>query len=105
MELHELRKQVLKPETILAIDIGVEILGARVQSGLTQAKLAKLLKTKQPSIARAERGRVMASWRLLSRIAQKTNHDIIFHLLPKPPKGVSFVSGPTTQTVTISPLH
>ena len=67
----------------LAIDVGLEILCARLDADLTQTQLAKKLGTKQPSVARVERGRVLASIPFLSRIAKATNHTLVISLLPK----------------------
>ena len=42
----------------------------RIEKGLTQEKLAKLMGTKQPSIARAERGSSRPSHLFLQKLAQ-----------------------------------
>ena len=67
----------------IAIDVGLEIRCARLDADLTQTQLAKRLGTKQPSGARAERGRVLASIPFLARIAKATDHTLVITLLPK----------------------
>lgn len=69
----------------LQIDVGLEILDARIAAGLTQTRLARKTKTKQPSIARAERGRVMPSAALLHKIAKATGRVLIITLAPPNP--------------------
>ena len=49
---------------------------ARVRSGLSQAQLAKKLKTTQSTIARLESGRGMPSTRTLGRFAKATGHRL-----------------------------
>ncbi len=60
----------------LALNIGVEIMVARKERGLTQAQLARLLKTKQPSIARIEKGDSLPSLRFLSDISDFLNKKL-----------------------------
>lgn len=72
-----LKEKVANSSRELAIDIGAEIKLARIKAGFTQTKLAKLMGTKQPSIARAERGKVMPSLGLLLRIAKACNKGIV----------------------------
>lgn len=56
-------------KTDLAFEIGQMVIEARIIKGITQAKLAKLVKTKQPSIARLEKGNYLPSLSFLKRIA------------------------------------
>ena len=49
---------------------------ARVRSGLSQAELAKRMKTTQSTIARLESGRGMPSTRTLGRFAKATGHRL-----------------------------
>jgi transcriptional regulator with XRE-family HTH domain len=49
---------------------------ARARSGLTQAQLAKRMKTTQSTVARLESGRGQPSTRTLQRFAQATGHKL-----------------------------
>ena len=49
---------------------------ARTRSGLSQAELAKRMKTTQSTIARLESGRGMPSTRTLGRFAKATGHRL-----------------------------
>jgi ribosome-binding protein aMBF1 (putative translation factor) len=49
---------------------------ARQRAGLSQAQLAKRMKTTQSTIARLESGRWLPSTRTLSRFAQATGHRL-----------------------------
>lgn len=49
---------------------------ARARSGLSQAQLAKRMKTTQSTIARLESGRGLPSTRTLSRFAKATGHRL-----------------------------
>lgn len=87
----------------LKIDIGLQILELRIMHGLTQERLAQLIGTEQPSIARAERGAVMPSITLLYKIATalKTRlipprfesvvvNELRYHSIPAPVKNENF---------------
>ncbi len=69
----------------LAFEIGLLIMKARIRKGLTQEKLAQLIKTKQSSIARAENGSSLPSLSFLVKIAQalKTYLIVNFGFLEK----------------------
>jgi len=67
----------------IAIDVGLEILCARLDADLTQTQLAKKMGTKQSGVARVERGRVLASIPFLSRVSKATDHTLVITLLPK----------------------
>jgi len=54
----------------LAFEIGEMLIEARILKGITQSELAKLLKTKQPSIARAENGEHLPSLSFLQKVAK-----------------------------------
>ena len=58
----------LEPE----FELAHALITARVSAGLTQAQLAKRMKTTQSVVARPEGGRVHPSTRTLGRIAQAT---------------------------------
>jgi transcriptional regulator with XRE-family HTH domain len=49
---------------------------ARARSGLTQAQLAKRMKTTQSTVARLESGRGQPSTRTLQRFAKATGHKL-----------------------------
>ena len=53
-----------------------EVARARLRSGLSQAELAKRMKTTQSAIARLESGRAKPSTRTLQRFAQATGHRL-----------------------------
>jgi transcriptional regulator with XRE-family HTH domain len=61
----------------------------RLRSGLTQAQLAKRMKTTQSTVARLESGRGKPSTRTLARFAKATGHrlKISFEPLKKPETG------------------
>jgi transcriptional regulator with XRE-family HTH domain len=58
------------------------IMHARSRAGLTQAQLAKRMKTTQTAIARLESGRVKPSTRTLERLAKATGHRLIIDFEP-----------------------
>jgi ribosome-binding protein aMBF1 (putative translation factor) len=53
-----------------------EVAKARARSGLSQAELAKRMKTTQSAVARLESGRSMPSTRTLGRFAKATGHRL-----------------------------
>jgi transcriptional regulator with XRE-family HTH domain len=53
-----------------------EVARARMRAGLSQAQLAKRMKTTQSTIARLESGRGQPSTRTLSRFAKATGHRL-----------------------------
>lgn len=53
-----------------------EVAKARLRSGLSQAELARRMKTTQSTIARLESGRGRPSTRTLSRFAKATGHRL-----------------------------
>jgi transcriptional regulator with XRE-family HTH domain len=58
------------------------IVHARNRAGLTQAQLAKRMKTTQTAIARLESGRVKPSTRTLANLAKATGHRLVIHFQP-----------------------
>jgi transcriptional regulator with XRE-family HTH domain len=86
--LEELEARLLKKpkyrEALMKVDMkflmSVAITDLRVRKGLTQAKLASMIGTKQPSIARWEAGQELPSVRSLNKIAKacKMKLDIKF---------------------------
>src|SRR3984893_14408117 len=59
---------------------------ARARSGLSQADLAKRMKTTQSTIARLESGRGRPSTRTLDRFAKATGHRLKISFEPLSPK-------------------
>jgi ribosome-binding protein aMBF1 (putative translation factor) len=82
--LRDLKAKLLKdPEVRKEYDaLGEEfalieaVAKARARSGLSQAQLAKRMKTTQSAIARLESGRGQPSTRTLSRFAAATGHKL-----------------------------
>jgi ribosome-binding protein aMBF1 (putative translation factor) len=60
------------------------ILRARATAGLTQAQLAKRMKTSQAVVARLESGRTLPSTRTLKRFAKATGHRLKISFEPEP---------------------
>jgi transcriptional regulator with XRE-family HTH domain len=58
------------------------VMRARSRAGLTQAQLAKRMKTTQTAIARLESGRVKPSTRTLERLAKATGHRLVIDFEP-----------------------
>lgn len=63
----------------IAVQVGGLITSARFYATLSQSELAEKIKTKQPSIARAENGEVVASIEFLSKIAKAVNTELIIY--------------------------
>lgn len=53
-----------------------EVAKARARAGLSQAELAKRMKTTQSAVARLESGRGLPSTRTLGRFAKATGHKL-----------------------------
>jgi transcriptional regulator with XRE-family HTH domain len=53
-------------------DLAAQIIAARARAGLTQAQLAKRMKTTQSVVARLEAGQTRPSTRTLERLARAT---------------------------------
>ena len=70
----------------LKIDLGLEILCARIDANLSQSALAKKLGTKQPSISRAERGSFLTSITFLLRVANATKKHLLVSLVEDDPR-------------------
>ncbi|OGE71065.1 hypothetical protein A2617_01245 [Candidatus Daviesbacteria bacterium RIFOXYD1_FULL_41_10] len=56
-------------ETRLEYEIARALIKARIEKGLTQAEVAKMMKTKQSVISRVENARTMPSLAFLKRLA------------------------------------
>lgn len=61
----------------LAFEIGQMVIDARIAKGLTQSKLAQLVNTKQPSIARLENGERLPSLSFLDKIATALDTQLL----------------------------
>lgn len=59
-----------------ALEEEFALIEARARAGLSQAQLAKRMKTTQSVIARLESGRATPSTRTLSRFAKATGHRL-----------------------------
>ena len=64
-----------------------EVAKARARSGLSQAELAKRMKTTQSTIARLESGRGLPSTRTLGRFAKATGHRLKISFEPVRKRG------------------
>ena len=64
-----------------------EVAKARARAGLSQAELAKRMKTTQSTIARLESGRGLPSTRTLGRFAKATGHRLKISFEPVRGKG------------------
>lgn len=60
-----------------------QIARLRIQRGLTQAQLAKLAKTSQPSIARLESGRKQPSLAFLQRVSRALGARVEVRIAPQ----------------------
>jgi len=61
----------------LSLELGHLIAENRVRKGVTQEDLASRLGTQQPSVARAERGKVIPSVTFLNRVAEKLGMTLV----------------------------
>ena len=83
-KLRDLKARLLKdPEVRRHYDameeefaLMAEVAKARARAGLSQAELAKRMKTTQSTIARLESGRGLPSTRTLGRFAKATGHRL-----------------------------
>ncbi|MFZ5909086.1 MAG: helix-turn-helix transcriptional regulator [Chloroflexota bacterium] len=65
------------------LEPGYQIARLRIARGLTQAQLAELVGTHQPSIARIENGKSLPSLSFLRRVAAVLNARVEVHILPR----------------------
>jgi len=78
MDYKKLKKELLKDKVVrkeyeradLAFEVAKMIIRLRSFKGLTQEKLARLMKTKQPSLARVESGQHLPSLSFLNNVAE-----------------------------------
>lgn len=109
MELKDYLKNALKDEKFqklytsydLAFEVGQMVLEARLATGLTQTKLAELVETKQPSIARIEDGKSLPSLSFLERIAHAFGTHLIAPRFADPSLSLRQESKPVSLTYTI----
>lgn len=64
-----------------------EVAKARARSGLSQAELAKRMKTTQSAVARLESGHGLPSTRTLGRFAKATGHRLKISFEPMRKRG------------------
>lgn len=79
-------EQLQDPEFVAAageMEAGYQIARLRIQRGLTQAQLAEMVGTRQPSIARLENGSSVPSLSFLDRIAKALDARIELHIVPR----------------------
>ena len=80
------QKEQLKDPEFAAIarelEPGYQIACLRIAHGLTQAQLAEMVGTHQPSIARIENGKSLPSLLFLERVASVLNARVEVHILP-----------------------
>ena len=65
-----------------ALEPAYQIARLRIERGLTQAQLAALVGTKQPSIARLEKGQSTPSVAFLNRLAAALGVRLELHFIP-----------------------
>ena len=95
MKFRTLHKRMMKnPEVRKEYDaleeefaLMAEVAKARMRAGLTQAQLAKRMKTTQSTVARLESGRGKPSTRTLARFAKATGHRLKISFVPVKGKG------------------
>jgi len=79
-------EQLKDPEFVAAareLEPGYQIARLRIQHGLTQAQLAEMIGTRQPSIARLENGHSIPSLSFLQRIAEALDARIELWIIPQ----------------------
>ena len=94
-KLKDLKTRLLKnPEVRKEYDaleeefaLMAEVAKARTRAGLTQAQLAKRMKTTQSTVARLESGRGRPSTRTLARFAKATGHRLKISFEPVKKRG------------------
>lgn len=79
-------EKIIAPDFMAAaeeLEPGYQVARLRMLRGLTQAQLAEMVGTRQPSIARLENGSNSPSLSFLSKIAEALNAKIEFKLVPE----------------------
>lgn len=92
MKFEDFKKELLKDakyrfnesdlEKDLAFYISNKILESRISKGITQKKLAELVGTEQPSIARIEKGQNLPNLKFLQKVANALNVDVQMYIGP-----------------------
>lgn len=78
-------EKIKNPDFVSAaeeLEPGYQVARLRLLRGLTQAQLAEMVGTQQPSIARLENGSSIPSLSFLNKIAEALNAKIEFRLIP-----------------------
>jgi transcriptional regulator with XRE-family HTH domain len=65
------------------LEPGYQVARLRIQQGLTQAQLAEMVGTRQPSIARLENGTSVPNLSFLDRIAKALDTRIELNFVPR----------------------
>lgn len=81
------REQQLQDTEFVAelekLEPGYQLARLRIKLGLTQAQLAEMVGTKQPSIARLEDGEGSPSLNLLEKVVAALGAEVKVHLIPR----------------------
>lgn len=80
-------EQLQDPEFVEALkelEPGYQVARLRILRGLTQAELAEMVGTQQPSIARIESGKTTPSIAFLRKISDALNARLEVNLIPEP---------------------
>ena len=78
-------EKIIDPDFLSAaeeLEPGYQVARLRLIRGLTQAQLAEMVGTRQPSIARLENGTSTPSLSFLTKIAEALGAKIEFKLIP-----------------------
>jgi transcriptional regulator with XRE-family HTH domain len=79
-------QQLQDPEFVAELEKlepGYQVARLRIKLGLTQAQLAEMVGTKQPSIARLESGASSPSLSFLEKVAEALGAEMKVNLIPK----------------------
>ncbi len=93
-------QQMQDPEFLAELEKlepGYQVARLRIRLGLTQAQLAEMVGTKQPSIARLESGASSPSLSFLEKVAEALGAEMKINLIPKPPVHALRESSNTTD--------
>lgn len=80
------REKLADPEFVAALtelEPGYQIARLRIARGLTQAQLAQMVGTKQPSIARLEKGESTPSLAFLEKLAEALGARLEVRIVPQ----------------------
>lgn len=110
MKLQDYKKKALQDEVFrkeyesydLAFEIGQMVVRARLIKGITQKKLASLVKTQQPGIARLETGQQLPSLSFLEKIARAFGTCLLAPQFANPQLNPNFNRSSDTETTTIT---